>query len=270
MGRPPRITRDDVLESARRVFAEQGFDRATLADIAKPLGVTAAAVLRHFSSKQALFAAAMTSGFTAPPPFIVALAGVDAAEEDPRLVLRALAEQFIPFAERIIGATVAVYMQSRSPQFVIPFDRDDPNSPPRRGLVLVADYFRRAIEAGRIRAADPRAAALLFMGSLHSYVTLHHLVKISPKPYPLPAWIDALIDLWTEGAIVGGKRGRNPRNRDQARGVGAARPERARGRAAVRAEGKTAAGDRPVRNSGGKDGERRLARRRPRVPRPGR
>ena len=98
MGRPPTINRLELLATARRVFAEKGFDAATLADIAKELKVTPAAVLRHFPSKRALFETALHTQ-TEPPPFILDIADVDASA-DPRVVLRQLAEQFIPFAQR--------------------------------------------------------------------------------------------------------------------------------------------------------------------------
>src|ERR671935_1336696 len=101
MGRPPTITREQLLETARRVFAAKGFEAATLADIARELRVTPAAVLRHTRSKLELFRAAMHGRVTAPPDFILELANVDAAT-DPRMVLRGIAERFIPFAEKVI------------------------------------------------------------------------------------------------------------------------------------------------------------------------
>jgi AcrR family transcriptional regulator len=267
MGRPPRITRDELLLAARRVFGEKGFDAATLADIAAVLGVTPAAVLRHVESKQALFTAAMQTGVPAPPPFLLELVNVDAAAADPREVLRGIAENFIPFAEHIVAENIAVYMHSRSRQLVVPFDANAPDSPPKRGLAAVGDYFRRAMEAGRIRAFDPRAAALLFMGTLHSYVTLHHIFNISPKPYPLPPYIDALIELWTEGAIVsGGTRGQSRNHRQTSRDRRRA-PQPGSSRAAVGAAGPKAKGDRPLRNARGADRQRGVARRRPGNPR---
>ena len=89
MGRPAIIRREQLLETARGVFARKGFEAATLADIAAELNVTAAAVLRHFPSKQALFAAAMQPRHFEIPPFIRDLASVDPAT-DPRVVLRHL------------------------------------------------------------------------------------------------------------------------------------------------------------------------------------
>src|SRR6266850_2917930 len=105
MGRPPRITREQLFETARGVFAVKGFQGATLADIASELRITPAAVLRHVDSKQELFRLAMRGRVTAPPDFILALAQVD-ARTDPREVLRGVAERFVPFAEKIIGENV--------------------------------------------------------------------------------------------------------------------------------------------------------------------
>src|SRR5688500_5357766 len=101
MGRPPIINRGELLETARKIFTQKGFDSSTLADIAGELGVTAAAVLRHFESKQALFNQAMRPT-VALPQVILDLQTVDAST-DPRIVLRRLAEEWIPFAEETIA-----------------------------------------------------------------------------------------------------------------------------------------------------------------------
>jgi AcrR family transcriptional regulator len=261
MGRPPRITREQLLETARGVFGVKGFEAATLADIAAELRVTPAAVLRHVDSKQELFRLAMRARVTAPPDFIMALAEVD-ARTDPRVVLRRIAEQFVPFAEEIIGENVAIYMHEKARSLVVPFDADAPDSPPRRGLAVVDDYFRRAMDAGVIRRSDPRAAALLFMGSLQAYVIMHHILKVAPKPYPLDRYIDALIDLWCNGAIVGGHRGKaghssGARSRAD-RGGGSNRRNASLHEGPARTEGADG-----LRDARGAHGQRRLARRRP-------
>src|SRR5258708_6103532 len=212
MGRPRKITREHLLATARSVFAAKGFEATTLADIALELEVTPAAVLRHFDSKQALFAAAMGSGAAIHvPDFIRDLATIDAATADPREVLRGIGERFIPFVQRVIGQNIAVYMHRRShaTSFVVPFDTGSGESPPRRGLPIVEDYFRRAAAAGVMKLTDPRAAALIFMGTLQSYVFIHQILHIAPKPYPLGRYLDALIELWTDGAIVGRADGGN-------------------------------------------------------------
>ena len=260
MGRPPRITRDQILEAARAAFAERGFAAATLAGIAAELKVTPAAILRHFRTKQELFTTAMSSRALVIPPFVDELARVDAAT-DPRLVLRRFAEQFVPFVSTMIRPAIAVQMHeaSRQTTLVVPFDTHDEDTPPRRVLGVAAAYFRRAIEAGVVRRADPRALALLFLGQLQSYVFIHHILGVTPG-YPLESYLDALIDLWTGGALAPKTKRARPR-RDRA-------PRRGDGGGAVRSKAAGAEAARPRRNAGGADGERRLARRRTRHPRP--
>ena len=178
MGRPALIRGEQLLETARSVFARKGFEAATLADIAAELNVTAAAVLRHYPSKQALFAAAMQPRRIEVPDFIIELASVDAST-DPRVVLRRIAEQFVPFVQRTLAENLAVYMFSRAQtSIVLPFDPRDPDTPPRRGLHVVTEYFRRAQAAGVLHVREPRAAALLFMGSLQSYVFFHQVLHV--------------------------------------------------------------------------------------------
>jgi AcrR family transcriptional regulator len=218
MGRPPRITRLQLLECARDVFAAKGFEATTLADIALELGVTPAAVLRHVPSKQALFNEAMRPTM-ALPQCILDLRSTDAGS-DPRVVLRRVAEGWVPFAQTTIAQNIAVQLHARSRStFTLPFDAGAEDSPPRRGLRIITDYFRRASKAGVIRVDDPRAAALLFMSSLVGYVFIHQIVRAVPRPYPLPDYIDALLDLWTGGAITGGTRARTKRVVRTARGA---------------------------------------------------
>lgn len=273
MGRPPRINPDQLLDAARRVFTEKGFDGATLADIAALIGVTAAAVLRHYPSKQALFTAAMSSAGIGVPPYIEELEHTDAAE-DPRIVLRRFAEQFVPFVQRIIGPSIAVQMHrnARQTTVVVPFDTNAEESPSRRGLRIITDYFRRAMEAGTIRPADPRATSILFISHLHSYVFIHQVLNVTPV-YPLEPYLDALFDLWVHGAITTPKKksgGNRARSQRRTQTTGPATPDRSGGRGdtAVHEEAERAEAARPGRDAGSADGERGVAGRRPRHPRP--
>jgi AcrR family transcriptional regulator len=262
MGRPPRISRKQVLDAARDAFTTRGFAAATLADIAAALRVTPAAILRHFPSKQELFTAAMSAPTIEVPPFAEELARVDAST-DPRVVLRHFAEQFVPFISTILRSAIAVQMHlaARQTTLVVPFDTQAEATPPRRVLAIVTGYFRRAMDAGVVRNGDPRALTLLFLGQLQSYVFIHQILAVTPR-YPLDDYLDAMLDLWTGGALaVKTKRARSSRGGDRV-------PRRGRGGTAVRPKAAPAEAARPRRNAGSADGERRLARRRTRGPRP--
>ncbi|MFD7057194.1 TetR family transcriptional regulator [Streptomyces mirabilis] len=59
--REPEVRRAAILEAARDAFAERGFAKTTIRDIARRAGVTHGLVIRHFGSKEQLFLAAVPS-----------------------------------------------------------------------------------------------------------------------------------------------------------------------------------------------------------------
>ena len=260
MGRPPRISRDQILDAARGAFSARGFAATTLADIAGALDVTPAAILRHFASKEELFQAAMSSRGIATPDFVLALGKLDASA-DPRVVLGDLARRMIPFLAGVLRPAIAVQMHATT--LVVPFNPKDEEVPPRRAIRVLTDYFARAIRAGVIREADPRALALLFIGPLQAHVFFTQILNVTP-PYPVEEYVDALIDLWATG-VIGGTPARK---KTAAQTDPAARPRRrGSGGARLSAPPERAEATRPRRNAGGADGERGVARGRTRRPR---
>src|SRR5262245_33105651 len=123
MGRRPRVRREDVLQAARDVFTARGYDGTTLSAIAARLGLSAAALLRHAPTKDALFAAAMS----APPPATASFPLDFLAAADPRRpreVLQKMARTAIPFIETNLAESVARWMYDRNaePTLRLPFD----------------------------------------------------------------------------------------------------------------------------------------------------
>lgn len=57
--RDPEASKAAILQAARSAFAERGYARATIREIAQRAGVTHGLVMRHFTSKEQLFIAAM-------------------------------------------------------------------------------------------------------------------------------------------------------------------------------------------------------------------
>jgi AcrR family transcriptional regulator len=57
--RNPEAHRAAILQAAQTVFAERGYARATIREIARQAGVTHGLVMRHFDSKENLFIAAV-------------------------------------------------------------------------------------------------------------------------------------------------------------------------------------------------------------------
>lgn len=58
-----RNTRERILDAAYRLFSQQGYDAASVAEICSAAGVSKGAFYHHFLSKQAVFLALMESWF---------------------------------------------------------------------------------------------------------------------------------------------------------------------------------------------------------------
>jgi AcrR family transcriptional regulator len=98
-GRRPGVsgTREAILDAARRAFAEQGYQRATIRDVAKLAGVDPALVHHYFGTKQDLFVAAVRL----PVNPVDQLTAVLAAEPDQ--VGQRLVETFLSIWDHAAG-----------------------------------------------------------------------------------------------------------------------------------------------------------------------
>jgi AcrR family transcriptional regulator len=59
-------TRDRILDAARRLFAEEGYDRTTIRTVAAAADIHPSMVMRYYGSKEGLFAAAATFDLEIP------------------------------------------------------------------------------------------------------------------------------------------------------------------------------------------------------------
>lgn len=82
-------TRDAILASARRSFAEHGYDGAGVREIAAGAGVTAMLVNRYFGSKEQLFEELLAAAMNAPA---VMSSGNVQAENAPQTLARSLVD----------------------------------------------------------------------------------------------------------------------------------------------------------------------------------
>ena len=210
MGRTARVNRGQVLSAAREAFVERGYEGATLSDIAGRIGVSAAALLRHAPTKRDLFVACMGEGEPEAMP-LAFLQEMDGSE-DPKRVLRRAAETMVPFLESKMRQIVARWVYFKRVPGVglmpLPFDPSARPTPPQKNLKYLEDYMRRAARKGRLRIEDPSAAALSFLATLHSYVFLQHVMEVLEKPMPLERYLETVLDIWTRGAIVTGRKTR--------------------------------------------------------------
>jgi AcrR family transcriptional regulator len=89
--------RDLILAGAMQVFAEQGYNDASMTEIARAAGITAAVIYDHFASKQELHEMLLETQSLALVEFVGTR--VLAADEDPSSRLRVGIDAFFAFVE---------------------------------------------------------------------------------------------------------------------------------------------------------------------------
>jgi AcrR family transcriptional regulator len=150
--------RRQILDGARAVFMAQGFDGASMNDVAREAGVSKGTLYVYFASKEALFEALIRQDkqtqaerlcdFDPALPLETALARFGEA------VMTAMARPAsIAQIRTVIGVT------SKFPQIGRAFHEAGPEYGARR----LAAYLDGQTAAGRLAIVDARAAATLFL-----------------------------------------------------------------------------------------------------------
>jgi AcrR family transcriptional regulator len=159
----PTTTREAVAEAARRQFAEQGYDRATLRGIAREAGVDAALVVRFHGSKEALFREVMAL----PPAVAEAIATV--ADGPTETIGRRLAEVLVGMLEN-----------PRSREIVLGRIRSAASHPD--AAALVRETVTR--DVGRLVAAvtddRPEIRAVLVGSQVVGLALARYIVRVEP------------------------------------------------------------------------------------------
>jgi AcrR family transcriptional regulator len=162
-GRPAKIpgeipTRQRILDVSIDLFAEKGYDRTSIRDIAKAVGITESAVYRHYESKDAILGAIFekleNQVYTPMPP-------KQGATGQPSIFRQTLESlpQYILANYQLIKILNILFHEMNPNEVVRDYLK-------REYGVRADEYtealFRKEMEAGRIRQCDVRALAVLF------------------------------------------------------------------------------------------------------------
>ncbi|MEO1132403.1 MAG: TetR/AcrR family transcriptional regulator [Cyanobacteria bacterium J06639_1] len=162
MPRPPKITNEEILEAARKVFLARGV-RASTVEIAELAGISEASIFKRFATKQKLFMAAM--GIPENPAWVEVLSGQEPSP-DVRAELVEICVLILEFNREFMPRVLMLLAQGNLPQSQMP----DFLPPPYRDRLLLAKYFKRAIAAGYMRSCDAETLSSIIVGTLMNQV----------------------------------------------------------------------------------------------------
>lgn len=153
------LKRRQILDGARRIFVEVGFDTASMNDITRAAGVSKSTLYVYFRSKEELFQALISEERERYFSEIESLLG-DA--EHPAETLRVYGEKLAGFMlspEAMRAKRTVIAVASRMPEL----GRDFYRHGPQRGHAFICHYLERAVAAGALRIDDVPLAASQFV-----------------------------------------------------------------------------------------------------------
>jgi AcrR family transcriptional regulator len=198
--------RREIVQAARIVFAEKGFDKATLEEIAERAEFGKGTLYNYFDNKESLFAAAMEDLFD----------DVESIAAEASSQTGAVRDCFGEYARRMIEYYHAHYAFCR--MMMREWVRPDTEKPEeqidivRAKAQTVADPLARILRAAmrhkEVRKADPKVLAMIFIGLVHHYF-MHHLTQYPKSEKDLTAQVDLIVSVFFDGitrTAHGGKR----------------------------------------------------------------
>jgi AcrR family transcriptional regulator len=170
--------RRQVLDGARRVFLCQGFDGASMGEIAKAAGVSKGTLYTYFPSKEALFEALTLEERAS---LAEALFRLDGDDPDPKTALRRLGRSFIAMMtrpEHVSSVRMVMGAAEKFPRIGQVFYE----AGPCQGVARLAAWFDRQVAAGRLNITDTAVAAQFFLDLCSSGFMKRLLFAAGPAP----------------------------------------------------------------------------------------
>ncbi len=153
--------RRQIIDGARAVFLAQGFDAASMGEIARKAGVSKGTLYVYFDSKEALFQAIVHEQCQAQAEQVFTL---HAEDHDVKSVLTRLGKSFVGFLcrpERVSPFRTIISISERMPAAGQQFYETGPAT----GIARVARYLEAQVAAGVLEVEDTEVAAAQFLES---------------------------------------------------------------------------------------------------------
>jgi AcrR family transcriptional regulator len=190
----PQFTEDSakrrqIVEGARLVFLAQGFDAASMNDIARAAGVSKGTLYVYFTSKEQLFSAIVQGECLCHAEHAFNL---DPADHDAEAVLTRLGTAYAGFLcrpEKASAFRTVMAIADRMPDM----GRTFYESGPANGIARLASYLRAQTEAGVLAIEDCEIAAAQFLDACQS--TLFKPVLLNFRSPPEPQQIDHVVGI---------------------------------------------------------------------------
>ena len=164
-------TRDKILESAIRLFAEKGFSGTTTREIAEKAGVNEALIFRYFSTKRDLYSAIIERKISEEPGFEYPLEAFKETRDD-WLIFRSIAIRMFDCVEKDPSFIRLLHFSALEGHELSDMFFDTYVQYQR---MLLSDYIERRISEGAFKNVNPVLAARAFIGMVINYMLVQEI-----------------------------------------------------------------------------------------------
>jgi TetR/AcrR family transcriptional regulator, cholesterol catabolism regulator len=178
-----------ILLHSAHVFAEQGFEGASIRDISRATGISLSGLYYYFESKQKLLYLLQKSAFNS---ILERLQGRLVSLDDPESRLRALVQNHI---EYFLSHPNEMKVLSHEEEALDPPFRDEVAAIKRRYYALARQIFDDVAATGLSEGLKPRIAVLSLFGMMN-WVYKWHNPKTDPSAKELT---DAIVGIFLHG-----------------------------------------------------------------------
>jgi TetR/AcrR family transcriptional repressor of mexJK operon len=182
--------RDAIIVAGARVFMEQGFESASMDEVARIAGVSKATIYSYFDGKQDLFGAIITGRCQAMIPVIESAA---LGDQPPAEALRQIGRQFLDLL--MSKGPLALYRVVLAEAGRFPaLGRTFYQSGPDKVAAALGDYLARQHAAGALSVPKPRVSAEQFIGMVLGQIHIRLLLGIA-ETAPAPEERGDIVEL---------------------------------------------------------------------------
>lgn len=156
--------RRQIIDGARSVFLAQGFDAASMSDIARAAGVSKGTLYVYFENKEQLFQAIVSEECHGQAEGIFTF---NPDDHDIKAMLTKLGVEYVHFLcrpEKASAIRTVMAISDRMPEIGKQFYE----SGPAAGISRLSDFLHSQVDAGVLDIEDCEVAAAQFMESCHA------------------------------------------------------------------------------------------------------
>jgi AcrR family transcriptional regulator len=166
------------MDGAREVFLAQGFDAASMGEIARKAKVSKGTLYVYFDSKEHLFEAIAHEACTAQAEGVFSL---NSSDRNVEAVLTRFGRGFVKFLCQpgaLSPLRTVISISERMPEI----GRKFYESGPAKGVAILCRYLESQVAVGELVVEDCEAAAAQFLESCHATIFKPLLFNASEAP----------------------------------------------------------------------------------------